>query len=286
MTFCLIRSRRRGLGYFHCDAVCELSEHGMVITVEEWSCLQGRVYFRKELFRTYEYHADVRPRFGVSLGLLVDCLNTFTSSSGTTALELQYPGSDMQLTLKLVDANDTCIYAEMRTRIPDTLPRDYSIEDEGLPSYFAVKSAALKEAIDDLEWPGSSISITISSDPPGVTFKGEGHGDLQIEFLDNSQTDLFIAFHCDQIVSYRYKYKFLRATTANIPTGIMKDNRGSKLTIGAGGLLKVQHLISVRPSPTHQHHSDPSNTQQHGRVSYIEFYVLPDAEDGAEDGVP
>ncbi len=34
------------------DAICELSEHGMVITVEEWTCLQARVYFRKEVLPT------------------------------------------------------------------------------------------------------------------------------------------------------------------------------------------------------------------------------------------
>eukprot|EP00250_Pteridium_aquilinum_P010703 c19576_g1_i1 orf=51-707(-) len=164
------------------DAICELSEHGVVIMVEEWSCLQARVYFRKELFRTYEYQAEVRPRFGVSLGLLVDSLSTFTSSTGTTALEFRYPGPDMQLLLKLIDANETCMYAEIRTRIPDTVPRDFSLDDENssTPQSFAVKSAALKEAIDDLEWPGSSIQISICPDPPSVIFRGEGHGDLQV----------------------------------------------------------------------------------------------------------
>lgn len=263
------------------DAICELSEHGMVIMVEEWACLQARVYFRKELFHTYEYRADVRPRFGVSLGLLVDSLSTFASSTGTTALEIRYPGSDMQLLLKLIDAHDTCIYAEIRTRIPDTIPRDFSIDDEtaGAPPSFAVKSAALKEAIDDLEWPGSSIQITISPEPPSITFRGEGHGDLQIDFLYNAQADLFIAFQCDHLVSHRYKYKFLRATTANIPGNILKDNRGSKLTIGRAGLLKVQHLIPVRLTHAQQQQMDPATNQQQSRVSYIEFYVMPEEED-------
>ncbi|MCO5582907.1 hypothetical protein L7F22_036810 [Adiantum nelumboides] len=262
------------------DAICELSEHGVVIMVEEWSCLQARVYFRKELFRTYVYQADVRPRFGVSLGLLVDSISTFTSSSGTTALEFRYPGPDMQLLLKLIDANETCMYAEIRTRIPETIPRDFSVEDENAaaPQSFAVKSAALKEAIDDLEWPGSSIQITLCPDPPSVMFRGEGHGDLQIDFLYNAQADLFIAFQCTHASSYKYKYKFLKATTANIPAHILKDNRGSKLTISSLGLLKVQHLIPVRLTPAQQHQMDPSTNQQQNRVSYIEFYVMPEEE--------
>jgi cell cycle checkpoint protein len=79
----------------------------------------------------------------------------------------------------------------------------------------------------------------------------------------------------------RYKYKFLRATTSQIPNSILKDNRGSKVTIGSTGLLKVQHLISVRPTHAQQHHyMDPS--QVHARVSYIEFYVMPDEDDNNE----
>lgn len=260
------------------DSIVELSDHGLVITVEERGCLQARGYFRKELFREYAYQAEVRPKFGISLGLLIDSLNTFTSSTRAAALELSYPGPDMQMIFKLVDANDSCIYAEMRTRIPDQIPHDYVIEDDGgTPISFAVKSAALKEALDDLEWPGSSIEITVSPVPPRVTFRGDGHGDLQIEFPYDRQRDLFIAFNCQREISYRYKYKFLKATTSQIPVSILKDNRGSKLTFGTNGLLKVQHLISVKPSPTpHQHYYDPSQAQ--ARVSYIEFYVLPDVD--------
>lgn len=44
------------------------------------------------------------------------------------------------------------------------------------------QSAALKEAIDDLEWPGSSIQIILQPVPPSITFRGEGHGDLQVLF--------------------------------------------------------------------------------------------------------
>ena len=37
--------------YFIClqDAICDISEYGMIIIVEELNCLQGKVYFRKEV---------------------------------------------------------------------------------------------------------------------------------------------------------------------------------------------------------------------------------------------
>ncbi|KAG7955859.1 hypothetical protein I3843_11G095500 [Carya illinoinensis] len=264
----------------HQDAVLELSEHGVVLIVEETGCLQAKVYMQRELFIRYEYGAQGRPRFGVSLGLLVDCLNTFSVSGRSSMIEMRYPGPDMQLLLKSVDSLDACIYAEIRTRIPDTISWDYNFEPAGsTPLSFTVKSAALKEAIDDLEWPGSSIQIMLQPVPPSVTFRGEGHGDLQIDFMYYANTDLLTAFSCDRQVSYRYKYKFLRATTSNIPSSVIKDNRGSKLTIGRGGMLKVQHLVSVSRQSAPHPHIDSAGYQQPSRIAYIEFFVKPEEDE-------
>ncbi|KAK1379090.1 Damaged DNA binding,exodeoxyribonuclease III [Heracleum sosnowskyi] len=264
----------------HQDAVIELSEHGIVLVVDESSCLQAKVYLQKELFVRYEYSAQARVRFGVSLGLFVDSLNTFSIPAHSSTIQIRYPGPDMQLLLKSVDSLDACIYAEIRTRIPETISWDYNFEPAGsTPLSFTVKSAALKEAIDDLEWPGSSIQVSLQPAPPVVTFRGEGHGDLQIDFMYYANTDLLTAFHCDHQESHRYKYKFLRATTSNIPSSVIKENRGSKFTIGRGGMLKVQHLVSVaKPSNSHSH-TDSAGYLQPSRIAYIEFFVKPEVDD-------
>lgn len=81
----------------------------------------------------------------------------------------------------------------------------------------------------------------------------------------------------------RYKYKFLRATTSNIPASVLKDNRGSKATIGRGGMLKIQHLVSVaKPSVPHPH-IDSAGYQQPSRIAYIEFFVKPEVEESNAD---
>ncbi|KAH7576504.1 hypothetical protein ACOSP7_003133 [Xanthoceras sorbifolium] len=264
------------------DAVIELSEHGIVFIVEETGCLQAKVYLQRELFTQYEFRAHGRPRFGVSLGLFVDCLNSFSVPGHSSFIEIRYPGPDMKLLLKSVDSLDSCIYAEVRTRIPDSISWDYNFEPAGsTPLTFTVKSAALKEAVDDLEWPGSNIQIKLQPAPPAVTFRGEGHGDLQIDLMYYVNTDLLVAFHCDRQVSYRYKYKFLRATTSNIPNSVIKDNRGSKLSIGRGGMLKVQHLVSVARSSTPHPHIDSAGYQQSSRIAYIEFFVKPEEDEDA-----
>eukprot|EP00850_Spirogloea_muscicola_P025531 SM003409S12857 [mRNA] locus=s3409:25:1006:- [translate_table: standard] len=134
------------------------------------------------LFQEYRYEAAARMRFGVSLSLLVDCLNVFASLATAAALELRYPGPDAQLCLNLTDESGTCTDAEIRTRVPDRIPRGYSIDAGGQGRsaiVFALKSAALKEAIEDLEWPGASVEVIATPVPPTISFRCEGAGDLQ-----------------------------------------------------------------------------------------------------------
>ncbi|KAL2993877.1 hypothetical protein AAZX31_10G136700 [Glycine max] len=204
------------------DAVLELSEHGIVLIVEECGCLQAKI---------------------------------------------QYPGPDMQLLLKSVDSLDASIFAEIRTRIPDTIAWDYNFEPAGAnPLTFTVKSAALKEAIEDLEWPGSSIQIILEPEPPSVQHLF--YLILKPEPPDYSTPIVIslpaILFVITMLAVNRYKYKFLRATTSNMPSSVIKENRGSKLSIGRGGMLKVQHLVSI---------AKPS---QPGRIAHIEFFVKPE----------
>uniref|UniRef100_M8B2P2 Cell cycle checkpoint protein RAD1 n=1 Tax=Aegilops tauschii TaxID=37682 RepID=M8B2P2_AEGTA len=234
----------------HQGAVVELSERGIVVTVEESGCLQAKVYLKTELFAEYDYGAEGRPRFGLSLGLLVDCLNMFTVPGFASPVGIRYPGPDMQLLLS--------------SKFKLVLDMD---------------SAILKESIDDLEWPGSSIQIHFHPDPPSVIFKGEGHGDLEIEFSYYANTDLLIAFQCDQELSYRYKYKFLRATTSNVPSSVLKEHRGSKFTIGRGGMLKIPHLVSVARLGTQSYHNFAGGAQQPSRIAFIEFFVKPEEDD-------
>ncbi|WVZ82736.1 hypothetical protein U9M48_029967 [Paspalum notatum var. saurae] len=264
----------------HQDALMELSQHGIVLTVEESGCLQAKVFLKRELFVEYDYAGDGRQRFGLSLGLLVDCLNIFSTPGQASTVEIRYPGPDMELLLKSVGSPDSCLYAEIRTRIPDTVSWDYHFEHDGnTPVTFTVKSAILKETVDDLEWPGSSIQIRMQPDPPTVIFRGEGHGDLQIDLPYYANTDLLIVFQCDREVSYRYKYKFLRATTSNIPATAVKENCRTKVTIGRGGMLKIQHLVSLARPGMPYFRNIGGGTEQTSRIAHIEFFVKPEEDD-------
>ncbi|KAL5548584.1 hypothetical protein UlMin_003815 [Ulmus minor] len=169
------------------------------------------------------------------------------------------------------------------------------------PHHNLIKIKPLKEAIDDLEWLGASIQITLQPTPPSVTFRGDVHGDpfdynnrfnstisnqnvlFHIDFMYYANANLLIAFHCDCQVSHRYKYKFLKATTSNIPSSVIRDNRGSKLTIGRGGFLKIQHLVSVSTSSTSHTHIESTGYQLPSRIAYIEFFVKLEEDEGTVD---
>lgn len=95
---------------------------------------------------------------------------------------------------------------------------------------------------------------------------------LHVKYHSSAINFIVISLH----VVNRYKYKFLRATTSNIPNSVIKENRGSKLSIGRGGMLKVQHLVSIaKPSASHTH-VDSAGYQQPGRIAHIEFFLKPE----------
>lgn len=83
----------------------------------------------------------------------------------------------------------------------------------------------------------------------------------------------------DDVFLCRYKYKFLHATTSNIATSVLKENRGSKVSIGRGGMLKIQHLVSVARSGMQHAYSDAGGLQQPSRIAYIEFFVKPEEDE-------
>lgn len=60
-----------------------------------------------------------------------------------------------------------------------------------------------------------------------------------------------------------------------MPSSVIKENRASKLSIGRGGMLKVQHLVSISKPSSHPY-VDSAGYQQPGRIAHIEFFVKPE----------
>ncbi|WVZ84872.1 hypothetical protein U9M48_031845 [Paspalum notatum var. saurae] len=85
----------------------ELSQHGIVLTVEESGCFQAKVFLKRtilpdQLFVEYDGAGMGGSCFRLSLGLLVDCLNIFSALGQVVTVEIWYPSPNMRLLLKYV----------------------------------------------------------------------------------------------------------------------------------------------------------------------------------------
>ncbi|GKU95782.1 hypothetical protein SLEP1_g9102 [Rubroshorea leprosula] len=121
----------------------------------------------------------------------------------------------MPLLIRPVDSLDACIYAEIRTRIPETISWDYNFE------------------------PAATTPLTFT---------------VEVLYFSLQLPDYSRAEPASTGIST--SLKFLQATTSNLPStsSVVKDNRGSKLTIGRGGILKVQDLVSIARLPASHPH--------------------------------
>lgn len=118
-----------------------------------------------------------------------------------------------------------------------------------------------------------TMQIQIFSLHSNVTMK---HHTGKLCCLKSSESLTVCCFVLTILFSARYKYKFLRATTSNFPNSIVKENRGSKVTIGRGGMLKIQHLVSVARPGMQNFRNVAGGAQQPSRIAYIEFFVKPE----------
>lgn len=41
----------------------------------------------------------------------------------------------------------------------------------------------MKEAVEDLEWPGSSVAVKLTQDPPALSLSAHGTGSLEVGVL-------------------------------------------------------------------------------------------------------
>ncbi|WVZ78334.1 hypothetical protein U9M48_026067 [Paspalum notatum var. saurae] len=85
----------------------ELSQHGIVLTVEESGCFQAKVFLKRELFVEYDGAGTGGSCFRLSLGLLVDCLNIFSALGQVATVEIWYSSPNMRLLLKYVLSGNT-----------------------------------------------------------------------------------------------------------------------------------------------------------------------------------
>jgi hypothetical protein len=134
-----------------------------------------------------------RVEFGVNFSQLVDTLSVFMAAKADgdgALLALRYPGPDGELQLEMRDAgagggNGGGVRMATYARLV-TLERADGAADladywqEPAAYLLAPAGALLKEAVEDLEWPGGAVELELVRDPPAVSLRAEGNGTLEV----------------------------------------------------------------------------------------------------------
>ena len=55
---------------------------------------------------------------------------------------------------------------------------------------FCVRSVLLREAVEDLEWPGGSVTLSVDRNPPRVEFLSSGAGSLSVKLPESELVGL------------------------------------------------------------------------------------------------
>eukprot|EP00878_Enallax_costatus_P029692 GHUV01032234.1.p1 GENE.GHUV01032234.1~~GHUV01032234.1.p1 ORF type:complete len:198 (+),score=52.55 GHUV01032234.1:494-1087(+) len=179
------------------------------------------------------------------------------------------------------------MYARIGTLETDT-PEDLTDYWAEPVSYFLVQGPLLKEAVDDLEWPGGPVALKLARDPAAVSLAASGTGTLEVHLPAADLSGIHVT---SSNVTQRYKYKNLKAACCNIPDSKEAGSISTKVSIDANGLLKVTHMVPLggeggaRPAASSMQHTGLSSfgTQAalgSSRVAVLQFVPMAvDEED-------
>ena len=206
--------------------------------------LQSKVLLAKDLFESYRYEGlEARILLGLNLTTLADTLGLLDEDGAV--LHVTFPGPNRELSFEVNEADkEACTYASLPTL---ELPSQSDWADDWVPpgSTFMAPGLLLKEAVEDLEWAGSTVELCLRRDPPEVHFTGIGQGTLKIKVPFSKVTGFYCA--APKVV-HHYALQNLRTAFANLPAG----TTATKVSVDGNGMLKVMHMVELHRRAGHQ----------------------------------
>lgn len=241
-------------------AVARVDSAGLTLTATDDSKgLQGVLHFKRDYFSHYHFAPLGHRLFGVTMGSLVDTLGVFAASDGLGELVVTWPNADACVAFELTHLSDdehrpirTCMYCQLGCEEADR-PTDHAAAMVAPCSEILIWTTALKEAVDDLEWPGAAVKVSIKRKPDMVSFASTGTevGSLEIEMKLERAHGGQILQCIGSGVSHRYKYKHLKLTT-NIVGAVLHPGAAragaapsTKMMIDEHGLMKISHHLKA-----------------------------------------
>ena len=155
-------------------------------------------------------------------------------------------------------AVSSSVYAHLRTLDASRPPSDWLEHWSGPDSSFFAPVDILREAIEDLEWPGDAKAVSLVLSPEEVTLASHGAGRLSIRLPRHHVTGLRCAG--GPSVRHAYPHKQLKAALSRVrPTGGVGGGGGgmggggggdgvhtsvqTKVSVSAEGMLRVMHMV-------------------------------------------
>ena len=269
------QTQRNGGGGGLVCMVCLSSEGIHIQWDDETKSLQSQILVRKDSFSDIYVHHSVeasRLTFGMYLNQLADTLSLFSTLQGETpgGLVLRYPNQENQLEIETTTttaAADSSVaveaeveantYAKLST-LEAPQVTDWLDHWEGPDTSFHVPTGLLREAVEDLEWSGGSVTLSITREPPqvqflscqstGISSASASNGTLSVRLPESEVSGLQCAL---DHVSHDYNYKRLKKTLAlgNHHQALSKEgiltSILTKVSVSAQGTLKVMHMINT-----------------------------------------
>eukprot|EP01090_Pellita_catalonica_P008684 TRINITY_DN19770_c0_g1_i1.p1 TRINITY_DN19770_c0_g1~~TRINITY_DN19770_c0_g1_i1.p1 ORF type:complete len:323 (-),score=55.84 TRINITY_DN19770_c0_g1_i1:42-1010(-) len=237
---------------------------GWTFRVEESSALQGKILLHREIFHTYKlkkgYTEEDPLRFTVNLSNMIDCLNIFGHSNFTT-LSMVYTGYGDPFLLAL---HEGAVFTDCGlSPIEDTLIEDYDFNGpKGKPNRIMIRSEALKEALNELDWSSEEACILMSPDPPHFRLASQTQsGSLQVDYPRNSE--VFEAFECVKTNKAYYKMRLFKP----IVRALANATR-TQIRMNINAMLEVTHVY---------------NSDRNGKITTVEFLLHPSILDTEDD---
>jgi len=234
-----------------------LSQKGIKFTIDNSRCFQANTFLQKDLFQEYNYRADEKESFSIQLSALLDCLNIYGSDSSNTALQIAYQSYGRPLLLMLEDSKND-VLTDCGIRPIDSLHLSkYDIKSSKILTKIVMKSEALYDAFNELDWSSDYLTWEISPEFPHFRLKSQGTGTLcQVDYPKDSP-EIFETFEVTEPNSHEYKMKLLHPCLKALAIA-----KKSKIQINEQGLLSLQHMIGPL-----------EGSMQDNHFAFVDFFI-------------
>eukprot|EP01127_Copromyxa_protea_P016009 TRINITY_DN4698_c0_g1_i3.p1 TRINITY_DN4698_c0_g1~~TRINITY_DN4698_c0_g1_i3.p1 ORF type:complete len:174 (-),score=19.66 TRINITY_DN4698_c0_g1_i3:258-779(-) len=128
----------------------------------------------------------------------------------------------------------------------------YDIRSADVVSKIVMKSQALRDAFNELDWSNDFVTWELSPHPPHFRLKAQGTGTMcQVDYPQDCE--VFDSFECTRAIKKDFRMKLLQPCLKALAVATRTQVRMNEL-----GLLSLQHMISTAD----------------GQFTFVDFFIV------------